>query len=143
MGSLVSKFEKLYGYLICYATNLQNPLLLLIRLYWGYQFYLAGSGKFENFERTVGFFTKLGIPMPELNVYMAAGTEMIGGLLLLVGLGSRLVSLPLVFTMLVAYFTADYEVVMNIFSDPKAFVQKLLHLYVFISFFNYLSFWSG
>ncbi|MCB0317611.1 MAG: DoxX family protein [Bdellovibrionales bacterium] len=123
MSALKSKFEKLNNLVMSFGCKLQDPLLFLIRLYWGYQFFLAGKGKFENFERTVGFFTNLGIPMPELNVYLAAGTEMIGGLLLLVGLGARIVSLPLIFTMFIAYITADYEAFINVFSDPKAFTK--------------------
>jgi putative oxidoreductase len=43
-------------------------------------------------------------------------------LLLLVGLCSRLVSVPLAFTMLVAYFTADREALVGIFSEPDKFL---------------------
>ncbi len=40
--------------------------------------------------------------MPQLNVYLAGGTECIGGILLLLGLGSRFISIPLIFTMIIA-----------------------------------------
>ena len=60
--------------------------------------------------------------MPVLNAYLAGATECFGGLLLVVGLASRLVAIPVAFTMIVAYVTADYEALTSIFSDPDKFV---------------------
>src|SRR5690348_2415855 len=74
------------------AGYLQSPLLLAIRLYWGWQFFQTGKGKLMNLDRTAEFFQSLHIPMPRLNACLAGGTECIGGLLLLLGLGSRLIS---------------------------------------------------
>jgi putative oxidoreductase len=54
----------------------------------------------------------------------------VGGLLLLVGLGSRLVSVPLMFTMIVAYATADKEAVAAIFSDPDKFTGAAPFLFL-------------
>lgn len=108
----------------------QSLLLLALRLYFGWQFFLAGKGKFANFDRTVGFFEKIKIPFPELNVYLAAGTEMIGGLLLLFGLASRLISFPLAFTMCIAYLTAHNTELMNIFSEPDKFLSASPFLYL-------------
>ena len=65
---------------------------------------------------------RLNIPMPVFNAYLASATECFGGLLLVVGLASRLVAIPVAFTMIVAYLTADYEAVTSIFSDPDKFV---------------------
>lgn len=76
-----------------------------------------------NLEKTTAFFTDLGLPLPKLNAILAGGTECVGGLLLLVGLGSRLVSVPLIFTMVVAYATADKEALAAIFSDPDKFTS--------------------
>lgn len=61
------------------SVYLRDIILLIIRAHWGYAFFLAGLGKFRNFERTAKFFDSLGIPLPELNAYLAAGTEMFGG----------------------------------------------------------------
>ncbi len=97
---------------------LRDLFLLLIRVHWGYAFFLTGLGKFKNFERTKGFFESLNIPFPELNVYMAASTELVGGLLLLLGLGSRVVPLPLIFTMIVAYLTAHTTELGSLLSYP-------------------------
>lgn len=85
-------------------------LLLAIRLCWGFQFFQTGWGKLENHERVARWFGEdLGIPFPGLNAWMAGGTECFGGLLLLVGLGGRVVALPLAFTMCVAFATSDRE----------------------------------
>ena len=65
----------------------------------------------------------LHLPAPKLNALLAGSTECLGGALLLVGLFSRLVSVPLIFTMLVAYATADREALGAIFSDTDKFVS--------------------
>ncbi len=104
------------------AGYLQSPLLLVLRLYWGWQFFQTGKGKLMNLDRTAEFFQSLHIPMSKLNAGLAGGTECFGGLLLLLGLGSRLVSVPLIFTMIIAYLTADLDKVKAIFSDPDKFV---------------------
>jgi putative oxidoreductase len=80
---------------------------LLTRLVMGQAFYQTGSGKIENFANTVSFFTELGIPMPEANAFLVSRLEFWGGLLLLVGLATRLVALGLASTMIVALLTAD------------------------------------
>ena len=82
---------------------------LLTRLVIGQAFFLTGRGKLENFERTVGFFTDLGIPMPELNAAFVSRLEFYGGALLVVGLATRLVAAGLASTMIVALATADKE----------------------------------
>ena len=69
----------------------------------------TGRGKLLNIERTAGFFESIDIPLPLVNAYAAGITECVGGLLLLIGLGSRLAAIPLVVTMLVAYATAHRE----------------------------------
>jgi len=112
-----------YQWLIKAAERLQSPLLLAIRLYWGWQFFLTGRGKLMNPEKVTEFFQSLHIPFPAFNVYLAGGTECIGGLLLLVGLCSRLVSMPLIFVTIIAYLTAEIETVKHIFTNPDKFVS--------------------
>ena len=97
---------KAYLLLIRVAKPLQCIFLLAIRITWGWQFFEAGKGKLANPSNYVGFFRELHIPLPYVSVLLAACTECFGGLLLIVGLGARLASVPLTFTMLVAYFTA-------------------------------------
>ena len=57
-------------------------LLLVIRLYWGWSFFLSGKGKLLNLEKTTAFFTELNLPLPKLNALMAGSAECGGGLLL-------------------------------------------------------------
>lgn len=84
--------------------------LLGIRLMLGVVFTYHGAQKLfglfggHGIEGFAGFLASLGMPLPTLNAYMAAGTEFLGGLLLIIGVGSRLASIPLTFTMLVAAF---------------------------------------
>jgi putative oxidoreductase len=80
---------------------------LATRLVMGHAFYQTGSGKIENFSNTVSFFTDLAIPFPEANAFFVSRLEFWGGLLLLVGLATRLVATGLASTMVVALATAD------------------------------------
>src|SRR5258707_11878850 len=112
---------KAYGHVKCIEKFLKTPFLLFVRLYWGYMFLLAGWGKLSNIQKPIGFFTELGIPFPQFNAYLASTTEFVGGALLILGLGSRLVTIPLAFTMLVAYWTADHAALLSIFSEPEKF----------------------
>jgi putative oxidoreductase len=111
------------GLLLKAAERLQSPLLLAVRLYWGWQFFETGLGKLMNLAKVTQFFQNLRIPFPAFNVCLAGGTECLGGLLLLAGLGSRLISLPLIFVTIIAYLTAEIDTVKNIFSKPDKFVS--------------------
>lgn len=119
--SVLTFTQRMYRTGMYIATSLQTPFLLLIRLLWGYGFMLAGKVKFENFEKSVSGFSNLGIPFPEFSVILAATTEYFGGILLIIGLGSRLVSIPLAFTMCVAYLTAFPNTVWNVVQKPSDF----------------------
>ena len=113
--------EKYYGLLIRLSSSLHSPFLLAVRLYWGWQFMQTGWGKLTDIQKVVGFFTDLGIPAPALNAYFVSSLEFGGGILLILGLGSRLIALPLVIDMIVAYVTADREALLSIFSAPDKF----------------------
>lgn len=123
---LLTKFDALAAYL-------QSPLLLVIRLYWGFAFAQSGWGKLMNLERTAGFFADLGLPVPKLNAVMAGATECGGGILLALGLFARPAAVPLIFTMLVAYATAEREALMAIGSDPDKFVTASPFLFLLAS----------
>jgi putative oxidoreductase len=97
----------------------KSPLLLIVRLYWGGQFAQTGWGKLMS--PPVGFFTSLNIPFPSFTAHFIAGLEFFGGILLILGLGSRLIGLLLACNMLVAYILADREALKAVFSDPGKF----------------------
>jgi putative oxidoreductase len=89
------------------ATDRLSALApLLIRLTLGPVFITTGWGKLHGLADVTSFFQTLGIPFPGLNAAVVASTEFVGGLLILVGLGTRLVALPLAFTMVIAILTA-------------------------------------
>ncbi len=113
--------EKYYRVLIRLSSSLQSPFLLVLRLYWGWQFMETGWGKLSNINKVVGFFTDLGIPAPVLNAYFVSALEFGGGVLLVLGLGSRLIAMPLVIDMIVAYVTADREALFSIISNSDKF----------------------
>ncbi|RYD35701.1 MAG: DoxX family protein [Verrucomicrobiaceae bacterium] len=121
---------KAYGKFSSAADHLRSPLLLAIRLYWGWQFCQAGWGKLHNLSGTTGFFTGLGIPFPAANAVLASTTECFGGLLILIGVASRLTAIPLIVTMVVAYLTADMDAVKGIFTDPDTFVTAAPFLFL-------------
>jgi putative oxidoreductase len=95
---------------------------VVIRLDWGWQFFVTGKGKLMSLDKVTGFFHDLHIPFPHLNAWVVGITECVGGLLLLTGLGARAVAALLAFDMIVAYLTADIDKVKRIFQEPDKFV---------------------
>jgi putative oxidoreductase len=79
---------------------------LLARLTLAAVFIPSGWGKLHSLEKITAFFLELRIPAPHLNALVASSIEFFGGVLLLIGFGTRVVALPLAFTMLVAILTA-------------------------------------
>ena len=86
---------------------------LALRLYLAPIFWMAGANKLNHFESTTEWFGNsewgLGLPAPALMAGLATVTELLGAVLLLLGLGVRLISIPLMFTMLVAALTAHIQ----------------------------------
>ena len=72
----------------------------------GVIFVQSGWGKLHNLDAVVKFFTELGVPAPQLQAPFVAGTEFLGGVLLLLGLATRFAAIPLMGVMTVALLTA-------------------------------------
>ena len=123
--------EKVYGILISAGNAAQPGFLLLVRIYWGWQFVQTGWGKVTNLEKVTSFFTDLGIPAPGINAAFVSGLELGGGLLLIVGLASRPIAFMMTINMLVAYITADREALMSIVSDPGKFYGATPYTFLF------------
>ena len=79
---------------------------LLGRLAVGLLFLSTGWGKVHNLASVTEYFGELHIPAPAFNATLASWTELLGGTMLVLGLGSRLAALPLMVTMTVAILTA-------------------------------------
>ncbi len=115
------------------TSNLQSSFLLVIRLYWGFQFMQIGWGKLHNISGVTNYFTQLGLPFPHLTVIFIALLEFGGGILLMLGLASRLIAVPLASDMLVAYIVADRKALLAFFSDPGMFYIADPFTFLFIS----------
>ena len=85
---------------------------LALRLYLVPVFWVAGTTKLAGMENTIAWFGNpdwgLGLPFPALMAYLAAYTEVIGAVLLALGLATRWISIPLIVTMLVAAFAVHW-----------------------------------
>ena len=125
--------EKLYGMLIAAGDSMQSALLLVVRMYWGWQLVQSGWGKLHHLEKVTSFFTGLGIPAPALNATFVSGLEFFGGILLFVGLASRPIALMLTVNMIVAYVTADREALLAVFSEPGKFYNASPYTFMFAS----------
>jgi putative oxidoreductase len=133
MNKTTEALTGIYSFYESAISRLQSLLLLTVRLYWGWQFFQTGLGKLTNIPKVVDFFTNLGIPFPALNAYFVGSLECVGGALLFLGLGSRIIALPLTFNMLVAYITADREALFSVFSDPGKFYAADPYTFLFAS----------
>ena len=120
-----------YNLLIKWASMLQSPFLLIVRLYWGWQLVQSGWGKLHHLARVTDFFASLNIPLPAVSATFVSGLEFVGGLLLILGLGSRVIGLLLTVNMLVAYWTADREALTSVFSDPGKFYNADPYTFLF------------
>ena len=129
MKSMYRVYER-YAALV---SHLQSPFLLAVRLYWGWQFVQSGWGKLHHLDRITSYFTSLNIPFPAVSAPLVSGVEFVGGILLILGLGSRLIGLLLTGNMLAAYWTADRKALSSIFSDPGKFYAADPYTFLFAS----------
>lgn len=115
------------------SAALQSPLLLLVRLYWGWQFAQSGWGRLHHLDTATQFFASLGLPAPEAQVVVISSLELVGGILLIVGLGTRLTGLLLAGDMIGAYWLADRDALHSILSDPGKFYGADPYTFLFAS----------
>lgn len=122
---LMPLLARLYYILIVIGNFFQTVLLLVFRLYWGWQFFITGQGKFTGHAKVVEFFTSLNLPFPDMTAWFVSCVEMFGGLFLLLGLFSRPWGIVLSVNMLVAYLSVDDDraKLLSIFKDPGPFLQ--------------------
>jgi len=96
----------------------------LARLCLGLVFFNSGWGKLHGLPEVIEYFRSLGIPAPEIQAPLAAGTEFICGLMLLLGLFTRVATVPLMVTMIVAILTAKKDEIEGI-SSLFTFIEYL------------------
>ena len=95
------------------STCLQSIPLLATRWFLALIFYFPAIEKWKNMEATIEWFGNtewgLGLPLPEVQAYLAASTEFLGVWMLIFGFGVRLISIPLILTMVMAIFTVHID----------------------------------
>jgi putative oxidoreductase len=123
MGSIRnSGVVRLHGHFTRACKWLASPLLLVVRLIWGWQFTITGWGKLMHLHRVTGFFASLGVPLPGLMAPAISLLEFVGGILLIAGLFTRLTGFLLAADMIVAYLVSDRDTLHTLFSnDPSKF----------------------
>jgi len=82
----------------------KNYSIPLLRVVVGIVFVMHGWQKVfvYGLDGVSGMMGQLGVPLPEISAAMAMGTELLGGVALIIGLGTRFAALGLAFTMVVA-----------------------------------------
>jgi putative oxidoreductase len=133
MSDIVNTARRAYDGFASLMDRLQSPLLLAIRLYWGWQFAQDGWGKLTHLDKVTEFFTSLNLPAPHMTALMVALVEFGGGLLFAFGIASRLTSLVLFVNMTVAYLSVPDDRVnfSHIFSKPEDFYGASPYTYWF------------
>jgi putative oxidoreductase len=117
-----------------YNPKLVDAGLLLARIMLAVVFVFHGSQKLfaafggPGIQGFAGFLGQLGVPLPTVSAYLAGGAEFFGGLLLLAGAFTRLATVPMIFTMLVASFAVHG----NAFSIQQGGMEYALTLAVFL-----------
>jgi len=107
--------------------------ILIIRLMAGSVFFWEGVLKFVYVNQGVGRFTKLGFPSPETTAHFIAVGEIIGGLLLIFGLFTRVVAFYFLIQMIVAVLTTKVALYLGTSplppppAPPKSGIWAVLH----------------
>lgn len=103
--------------------SLQNPLSFAGRLLFALLFLPAGISKLTGFAGTVGYISSVGLPAPTLAAAFALSLEIIGGLALMLGAGTRVAALALaLFTLVASFFFHNFWAV----PEAQQFVQQLM-----------------
>ena len=127
----MSSIVFLYSILVKVGSSLQSPLLLIIRLFWGFCFFSTGLGKLMQMPEVIPYFTGLGLPCPVFSAYLASYIELIGGLCLFFGFATRLAAIPLLCNMIVAYLFTEMVAIKMFLVDPVHFVTRTPFTFLF------------
>jgi putative oxidoreductase len=99
-----------------------------MRIYFGYFWAETGWGKIHNLDAFAQRFVGWGIPYPHISAALSGYTEWVGGILLMFGLFTRLVSIPLVFNMFVAIVKVKVKNITGI--DDFAEMDEVLYMFI-------------
>ncbi len=123
----------LYSQVAVVGNFVSSFFLLIIRLYWGYQLAMTGLGKLTHLTKVTAYFQSLDIPMPHLNAILAGSVEFLGGILLVLGLFSRIAAIPLFVLLCVAYATASKAALTEFTTklDPSLIFSDTAFLFIY------------
>lgn len=128
----MKQIRNLLTWLMYPPTNGPNSTLLL-RLMAGGVFLWEGILKFVYANQGVGRFTKLGMPFPAFTANFVGSLEIVGGLLLISGLLTRLIAVPFIVEMIVAILSTKISLYLGTSplplppSLPKVGMWAVLH----------------
>lgn len=117
----------------CARLRWLGPLVL--RVSFGYFWLETGLGKLQNLDGAIARFVDWGLPLPMWSAPLSAGTELVGGALLMLGLFTRFTSLVMAFNMVVAIAFVAIKNVMGL----DDFVELDEFLYILIFFWLFLA----
>ncbi|EWH11874.1 DoxX protein [Catenovulum agarivorans DS-2] len=113
MKQHLCKLIQLYQCSLCKLQYADGIAPLLLRLYLAPVMIQAGWTKYQSFDNIVQWFGDaewgLGLPLPGLMAFLATSAELVGGILLLFGALTRLISIPLMITMIIAMATVHWQ----------------------------------
>lgn len=114
---------------------LKDIPLLLMRLVLAYGFWGPAMMKWNNMSGIANWFDSMGYPFPTLNAYLAGTTEFAGVILMVIGIGTRIISMPMMFIMFIAIFTvhlhSGFEAGNNGFEIPLYYLIMLFTLMIY------------
>lgn len=125
-------FKTIYPLTKNILSNGQSISLFLARITIAYGFYEPAMSKWSDIKSVAEWFGSIGIPLPTLNAYLAASTEIAGVVLLTLGLFTRLISIPLIVVMIVAITTVHLG---NGFSAGNNGFEIPLYYMLFLALF--------
>jgi putative oxidoreductase len=108
------------------ASLLQPIAPLVSRLVIGWAFFETGKGKLGNLDGVTEFFAGLHIPFPAANAAFIATVETVGGLCLILGLGTRVFAALLSCTMVVAILTAHRTELLSVLGVGQPFEEGIM-----------------
>jgi putative oxidoreductase len=136
--SALQSVKRVNGHVQKVTEKLAFIAPLATRIVLGLAFFQTGTGKFQNFERTVGFFDSLGLPFPAFNAGLVASMETVGGILLIVGLFTRFFASGLSITMVIALMTAHRGEFFTAWSSASEVSPTDITAFVFLLFLVWL-----
>lgn len=116
-------------------ARLKDLPLLFIRLILAYGFFGPATMKWKDIHAIADWFGEMKMPFPLLSAYLSASFEALGVLLLVLGLGTRIIALPLIFLLVVAiktvHWSNGFEAGSNGYEIPLYYIIMLFTLFIY------------